>query len=620
MVKLLIKNQNKISFAVNISKILIISIVGLFLIGFFFPFYEYPNDSRGYGIHSIRLSNGEYAFTNELLESTGKWEFVPGSQIKTEHNSSIPDSMPGIASMGAVSYLIGGYFGLFYLGPIIMISILITSERIATKCFGKYVGLLTLIFLVTNEYIFLIGRGLLTSNFFTLFFLIGIFFFIKYFHVKNDKHLLFASIFFTLPTFFRLNGIMLVPVELIILAGYFIIQAARERKTSKNHTKFTFKKIINKKTVKILGIATCPYIIFLIFFAGFNSYYFDDPTISIYNRPDIPGKDQSVTELENLFNVDLNRVEHYFNHFMPYPLNRINGLIDDYDLVSQQVNDPFGNKILQIVGDESKKIGGFHLGIISFIILLIGIIVSIYYKKVDKEIIIFSAFIISVILFYSTLLLSWNRQGSGRDVLPVMPLFYMMFSYLIIKIIQADTKNKLKNNFPNIKKLIKVIVISSLIIFIPISFFYADYSQIIKKDGLNFKDPFALVEGFPISIIQEVPKNGILLTHYHVHSALFEKITVFHATALGQNVDDPKYQEMIQVMKDVINSGMDMYAFKHPVLESERDFQIELTTENSFILKDFSDNFCALIIDESGTKESDPVCLEEWKQTMHWLL
>ena len=358
----------------------------------------------------------------------------------------------------------------------------------------------------------------------------------------------------------------------------------------------------------------------MIFFAGFNSYYFDDPTISIYNRPDIPGKDQSVTELKNLFNVDLNRVEHYFNHFMPYPLNRVNGLIDDYDLVSQQVNDPFGNKILQIVSDESEKIGGFHLGIISFIILLIGIIVSIYYKKVDKEIIIFSAFIISIILFYSTLLLSWNRQGSGRDVLPVMPLFYMMFSYLIIKIIQADTKNKLKNNFPNIKKLIKIIVISSLIIFIPISFFYADYSQIIKKDGLNFKDPFALVEGFPISIIEEVPKNGILLTHYHVHSALFEEITVFHATALGQSVDDPKYQEMIQVMKDVINSGTDMYAFKHPVLESERDFQIELTTKNSFILKNFSDNFCALIIDDSGTKESDPVCLEEWKQTMHWLL
>lgn len=620
MLKSLIKNQSKISLVVSISKILIISIIGLFLIGFFFPFYEYPNDSRGYGVHSIRLANGEYAFTNDLLESTGKWEFIPGSQIKTEYNSSIPDSMPGIASIGAISYLVGGYFGLFYLGPIVMIGILITSERIATKCFGKYVGLLTLIFLVTNEYVFLVGRGLLTSNFFMLFFLLGIFFFIKYFQVKNNKHLLLASIFFTLPTFFRLNGIMLVPVELIILAGYFIIQTVRERKNNKNHTKFTFKNIINKKTIKILGIATSPYIIFLIFFASFNSFYFDDPTISIYNRPDIPTKDQSVTELRNLFKVDLDRIEHYFNHFMPYPLNRINGLVNDYDLTSEQVNDPFGGKILQIVSDESKKIGGFHLGIISFIILLIGVIVSIYYKKVDKEIIIFSAFIISVIIFYSTLLLSWNRQGSGRDVLPVIPLFYMMLSYLIIKIIQADTKNELKNNFHHIKKFIKIILIFSLIIFIPISFFYADYSQIIKKDGLNFKDPFALSKEFPISMMKELPENGVLLTHYHAHSAVIEGIATFQATGLGQNVNSPLYQQMIQTMKNVIKEGHNMYAFKHPVLESERDFQIELITENSFVLKNYSDNFCTLIIDESGTKESDPVCLEEWEQTMHWLL
>jgi hypothetical protein len=121
-------------------------------------------------------------------------------------------------------------------------------------------------------------------------------------------------------------------------------------------------------------------------------------------------------------------------------------------------------------------------------------------------------------------------------------------------------------------------------------------------------------------MIEEVPKDGILLTHYHSHSAVIEGIPTFSATELGQSVDSPKYQEMIQTMKDVINEGTDMYAFKHPVLESERDFQIELTTENSFILKNYSDNFCALIIDESGTKESDPVCLEEWKQTMHWLL
>ena len=121
-------------------------------------------------------------------------------------------------------------------------------------------------------------------------------------------------------------------------------------------------------------------------------------------------------------------------------------------------------------------------------------------------------------------------------------------------------------------------------------------------------------------MMKELPENGVLLTHYHAHSAVIEGISTFQATGLGQNVNSPLYQQMIQTMKNVIKEGHNMYAFKHPVLESERDFQIELITENSFVLKNYSDNFCTLIIDESGTKESDPVCLEEWEQTMHWLL
>ena len=93
MIQRLFEKERKSGFLVNITKIVIICFVGLCLIGFFFPFYEYPNDSRGYGLHSIRLSNGDYEYTNELLESTGKWEYVPGSQVLTEHNSSIPDSI-----------------------------------------------------------------------------------------------------------------------------------------------------------------------------------------------------------------------------------------------------------------------------------------------------------------------------------------------------------------------------------------------------------------------------------------------------------------------------------------------------------------------------------------------
>ena len=112
--------QSQINYLVNAAKIAIIVSMGIFLLGFFFAFYEYPNDARGYGLYSITLSSGQYEYTNELLETTQKWEFVP-TQVKTIHNTVLPDSMPGIAFVGAIAYIVAGHTGLFYLGPLVMI-------------------------------------------------------------------------------------------------------------------------------------------------------------------------------------------------------------------------------------------------------------------------------------------------------------------------------------------------------------------------------------------------------------------------------------------------------------------------------------------------------------------
>ncbi len=625
MIQRLLEKERKSGFLVNITKIVIICFVGLCLIGFFFPFYEYPNDSRGYGLHSIRLSNGDYEYTNELLESTGKWEYVPGSQVLTEHNSSIPDSMPGLAAIGSLVYFVGDHIGLFYLGPILMISILITSERIATYCFGRYVGLLTLIFLATNEFVFLIGRGFLTSNFFMLSFLFGIFFLIRFLRGKRSLDILLASIFFTIPTFFRLNGIMLVPTEILIVGGYFLVQTIKEVKARKNTEKSIsfFKHLsrnfIRKKTIKIIGLMLIPYLLFFAFFASFNVHYFDEPLTSIYNREGIPDRDPSVSKLENFFILNNERVEHYFNHFMPYPLNRINSLVNDYDATQAQVTDPFGSQILESVNEISQKLGGLNLGILSFVILIVSCIIAIQYKRGDLEIPVFIIFIVAVILFYSTLLLSWNRQGSGRDVLALYPLFYMILSCLIVRILQLNISNKMKNNSNRVKKTGKIILLCILITFIPVSFFYADYSQILKKDGLNFKNPILLAEGFPISMMEEIPNNGIVLTHYHAHSAVASDLMVFHATGLGYDVDEPLYQEMLETMKETVDKGYKIYAFKEPVLESERDFQVELVTKTQFVLKEYSENFCQLILDDAKMEKNDDVCLKKWKESRHWL-
>jgi hypothetical protein len=179
--------------------------------------------------------------------------------------------------------------------------------------------------------------------------------------------------------------------------------------------------------------------------------------------------------------------------------------------------------------------------------------------------------------------------------------------------------NRIKSNYNSIKKISKVTLLSVLIIFIPVSFFYADYTQIIKKDGLNFKDPFVLAEGFPISIIEEIPKNGIVLTHYDSHSVIAYGAMIFHATGVEQDIDSQLYQNMLETMEDTLTKGYKIYAFKEPVIEQERDFQVELVTKTQFVLKEYSENFCQIVLDDTGIEKNDEVCLKKWKESRHWL-
>ena len=62
--------------------------------------------------------------------------------------------MPGFPFLSFVSYAVFGIPGLVLLNPAITISLIFVSERISTKLFGKYVGLLTLLFLATSNLIF----------------------------------------------------------------------------------------------------------------------------------------------------------------------------------------------------------------------------------------------------------------------------------------------------------------------------------------------------------------------------------------------------------------------------------------------------------------------------------
>jgi len=108
----------------GIIKIAIIIFASFYLLGNFWPFYE-GVDAYIYGIKAIDIANGSYEYTNEFLQNTEYKGFRFGPFIDTIHGTLIPIGGIGIYSLAAFSYILGGNYALFYLGPIITILFLI---------------------------------------------------------------------------------------------------------------------------------------------------------------------------------------------------------------------------------------------------------------------------------------------------------------------------------------------------------------------------------------------------------------------------------------------------------------------------------------------------------------
>jgi hypothetical protein len=607
--KLIKIKKNKIErFILPISKITIISFLVIFLCGFFFPYHEYPNDSRGYGLYAIRLVDGDYEFSSDLLTSTGKDEFVPATWIKTPHDTAIPDSMPGIAVLGAIFYLIGGEAGLFYLGPIFAICFLIASERIATKFFGPYVGLLTLSFLATNEIFFWVGRGLLTSNVFSLLFILGFYFMIKFLRTKRYNLLLLSSSLLMIPSFFRLNGIIILPIEITIIGSYFTILYIKKLKNKnllKNKESIFLKIDKNLSKMNILKILVCiliPWIIFMGFFVSFNNYYFDDPTKTIYTATENPRI--SISQHNDDTFIDQDRMKKYLNHFLPYPMNRITDFVSNsIDTINFPTNESFSsNKYFEEI------FGNNNLGIFVLAIILISLIIS--FRDNENRMILISMciFIFGFIIFYSFSPIAINRQGSGRDILPLIPFFYMMLSYVIFKILKLSIKDNLNWKKIIFSKILKSGVILFLIIIIPMSFIYADYSQIIKNNGLILKDPNEFEGKFPVDF-NGISKEKVIFTYYQVWSVVAYGAIPF-TPSWDEGLEDEHYQNISDTLKETISKGKEVFIFKNPKLEDERTFYMEFFSNNGLILKDYSDGFCQIIIDQTSQMKSDKNCFQ----------
>ena len=301
MLKTLSVKEFKKNIILNIAKITIITIFSVVVFANFVPYYEATHDSYVYALKAKSLLEGSWEISNKELTERGEWEFVPNSWKKTVHDTAIPKYPPGISAIGSISYLVAGNAGLFLLGPFLSIVFLIISDRVATNLFGKEVGLLTILFLAANGIIFVGSVHLLSDSIFATLVVLGFFCIIKFMKGKNHKYLFFASLILSISSFFRLGGILYLPIEIGVVGAFLLYSEVKKRKSTKENN------IESKSNINFYKLAiaiSIPWLLFIVFFASFNNHYFGDPLTTFYNVPGDPWVKPGTGSYLSIFNGD----------------------------------------------------------------------------------------------------------------------------------------------------------------------------------------------------------------------------------------------------------------------------------------------------------------------------
>jgi len=627
-----LNNSSKLFLALDLLKISFIIFIAISFVAQMIPYYEGTgsgSDSYIYAHTAINLANnGEYGLSNELLKETGLWEFVPYSYSKTIHNVAVPmQSGIGMHGLTTLAYLLGGYYGFFYLTPIFSILLIIAIDRICINLFGRFVAFIAVILTGTHWVIFTMGVHLLSESIFTFFFIIGIFFLVKFFRNKDETLILLSSAFLVAAAFIRPNGIISFPVEIFLVIGFLFLPIISKShsniksKTTTNGFYISYKKN-QKKILRIIFFMSVPWLFFFLFYAAYNSYYFGDPMVSITEvKP-------STGTLHNMKN-SLNNLSLDFFHWIEYHT----ALMLPEKVLENLPTKAIDKKYLNLKNDS-------WVGIISLLIIFSAILVSFLTKNKRSEIITLVLFIFGTLAFYSmawiSLVPSLEEYGRGslvfiqesamRFVIPAFPLFYMVFGFLLFKIWRINTEVILNIHFKNLAKILKFGFLALVI-----SFLLASFYDSIALQGLinnNFVNPQEELENhFPIDL-EGLPEKKVIVGAFEgptmqQGAILFFPYTGFNFFRINYEPESIP-QEPIQTLKElllgktttgprtILNESYEVFVFKkHGYFDTA--YYLYLESQHGIILKDYSKSFCKMeIINElklnSSESKPDKIC------------
>jgi len=546
------------------------------VIGNFVPYYE-GRDAYLYGLGAISFVEGSPEYT------------VGGF---------------GIFALSAFSYLLGGYYGLFYLGPIATILFLIISERVITKLFGGFAGLVALIFLSTDEALLKNGSTLLTDSIFGLLLILGSFFLIKFLKDKTSTSILLCSSLLSAATFFRLNGVIFLPIEIMLISGYFLFQYFKFGKRNVETLDSSnvnpnlikqFSKIKIKKILKITFYILVPWLVFFIFLVSTNIYFFDEPFTTYLEQ-------NSRVETGNIISSYLIFDDERFESIMSYSSVFTPGLT--YSLV-------------KTISLDEVRLNQFSLSIISFTFLFSALIISLYYKINRKEIIIFISFILGLLLFYSSnTIVSFTGVGL-RYMIPTLPFTFGILGYLMYRAWNINHQKISIKYSQIISKSWKVFLIIIFTLLLLSTLYYSNpVEPLIVKQNFEFKNPQDYASRFPLDK-EGLTEKSIIVDRNKWHAKEYQVIPLNPFREYNEKTNewssDYLKEQSVKKISQLLDEGNDLYVFKYKRL-GDPSYYRYLEAEYSIILKEHSKTFCKLILieDASGANNtqihSDEIC------------
>jgi len=633
-----LNNSRKLIIILDLLKIIFIVFIAFSFLIQMSPYF-FGNDSYFYGNSAIALANGKWGISNELLKETGLWEFVPWVYTKTIHNEAIPfGASIGMYGLSTLAYLIGGHYGLFYLAPIFSILLILALDRICVKLFGRFVAFFVVILTGTNWVIFEYGVQLYSESIFTFFLIIGVFFLIKFIRKKDETLILLSSTFLVASAFIKSAGMIFFPFEIFLVFGFLllpIISKGHNNTNSKTISKgiYTYYKKNQKKIFKIIFFMLIPWLIFFLVNAVYNSYYFGDPSASHYTIRPISGLEWDIKSAFDNISLDF------------FQWIEINAAL----LLPDKLLSIFPVEI-EYVYEIGPGSDNTWIGIISILIIFSAIIVSFLTKNKRMESITIGLFIFAIIAFYSMatmiripileeygpMSLNYNHFNAIRYLSPVLPLFYMLFGFILFNIIRINTDTIQKINFKTLTKFLKFGFLTLVILFLAMSFYDSNSVQGLIKDGKHqghpeftsakkgeFVNPQQVLKNhFPLDL-EGLPEKSVIVgaDHYitveHGKTPFFPYwgFNFFRINLEPDSIPQEPIETLKQLLgdnesytttgaKSILNDGYSVFVLKEHWW-FDTSYYNYLKLNHGIILQDYSKSFCKMeLVDELNF--SDP--------------